>query len=129
MKESFGRIRSMSTSSAKTEETNKPKATRLVILLPRIEKSTEKTITVAAITDEGKTDPDRDDVVELSINPECRLRFSDTSKVKQLTLVNGEAKTNIVSGELPEVPIIKARWISGKTPLQGVQLTYLICSH
>lgn len=119
----------MSTSSLKTGEEKKPTATRLVIMLPGIEKSTEKPIAVAAVTDEGKIDPERDDVVELSINTECRFRFSDGSKVKQLTLMNGEAKVNVMSGELPEVPIIKARWISGKTPLQGVQLTYLVCSH
>jgi len=119
----------MSVSSVNAEESNKPMAKRLVLLLPTIGKFAEKTITVAAVTDEGKIDPQRDDVVELSINPECRLRFDDKSKVKQLTLVNGEAKVNVVSENLPEVPIIKARWISGKSPLQGVQLTYLIASH
>ncbi|MEM3003989.1 MAG: hypothetical protein QXO25_05280 [Candidatus Bathyarchaeia archaeon] len=119
----------MSTTSKSESEVKKPTATRLVIFLPGIEKLTEKTITVAAVTDEGKIDTERDDVVELSINHECRLRFSDGSKVKQLTLTKGEARVNVISDQLPEVPIIKARWVSGRTPLQGVQLTYLICSH
>lgn len=106
----------------------KPEARRLVLILPNIEKNVEKTIVVGAITDEGKIDTSRDDVVELSINHESRLRFTDSSKVRQLQLVNGEAKVNVLSGNLPEVTIMKIRWISGKTPLQNSQVSYLVGS-
>ena len=107
----------------------KPEAKRLVLFLPGIKKSTENTIVVGAVTDEGKIDPSRDDVVEFSINHESRLRFTDSSKVKQLQLVNGEAKVNVLSDQLPEVTIMKIKWISGKTPLQNAQVSYLVGSH
>ena len=107
----------------------KPEAKRLVLFLPGIEKSVERTIVVGAVTDEGKIDTSRDDVVEFSINHESRLRFADSSKVKQLQLVNGEAKVNVLSDQLPEVTIMKVRWISGKAPLQNAQVSYLVGSH
>jgi hypothetical protein len=107
----------------------KPEAKRLVLFLPGIKKSTENTIVVGAVTDEGKIDTSRDDSVEFSINHESRLRFTDSSKVKQLQLVNGEAKVNVLSDQLPEVTIMKIRWISGKTPLQNTQVSYLVGSH
>jgi hypothetical protein len=117
------------TSVESKKEDKKPQATKLVIFLPRIGKSEQKTIKVGAITDEGKIDTSRDDVVELSINHECRLRFKDSSKNVTLKLVNGEATADVVSSGLPEVAIMKAKSVSGKSPLQHVQLTYLVGSH
>jgi hypothetical protein len=117
------------TSVESKKEEKKPQATKLVIFLPRIGKSEEKTIRVGAITDEGRIDTSRDDVIELSINHECRLRFKDSSKNITLKLVNGEATADVVSDRLPEVAILKAKSVSGKSPLQHVQLSYLIGSH
>jgi hypothetical protein len=117
------------TSVESKEEEKEPQATKLVIFLPHIGKSEQKTIKVAAITDEGKIDTSRDDVVEFSINHECRLRLKDSSKNITLKLVNGEATVDVVSDRLPEVAIMKAKSVSGKSPLQPVQLTYLIGSH
>ncbi|MCX6659573.1 MAG: hypothetical protein NTX81_04245 [Candidatus Bathyarchaeota archaeon] len=110
-------------------EKKQPEATRLVIFLPGIDRSTEKTLRVAAVTDEGKVDTTRDDIVELSIGQDCRLRFKDSSKKVELKLLNGEANANLLSNQLPEASIFKARWISGRTPLQPTQVTYLGISH
>jgi hypothetical protein len=110
------------------KEKKQPEATKLVIFLPFIGKSTEKIIKVAAITDEGKTDATRNDVIELSINSESRLRFPDSSKTKQLTLVNGEANATVVSDRYAETIILKAKWVSGKSPLVPAQVTHLIGS-
>ena len=68
------------TSVESKKEEKKAQATKLVIILPHIGKFEQKTIKVGAITDEGKIDTSRDDVVELSINHECRLQFTDSSK-------------------------------------------------
>jgi len=110
-------------------EKKQPEATRLVIFLPGMDRSIEKTLQVAAVTDEGKVDTTRDDVVELSIGQDCRLRFKDSSKNVKLKLLNGEANANLLSNQLPEASIFKARWISGRTPLQPTQVTYLEISH
>ncbi len=104
-------------------EKKQPEATRLVIFLPGIERSTEKTLRVAAVTDEGKIDTTRDDTVELSINNEGRMRFKDSSKNVQLKLINGEANATVISDQSHGVSIFKARWIGGKTPLQPIQVT------
>jgi len=110
-------------------EKKQPVATRLVIFLPGIGRSTEKTIRVAAVTYEGKIDTTRDDTVELSINNECLMHFTDSSKNVQLKLINGEANATVISGQSLEVTIFKARWISGKTPLQSTQVTQVGIGH
>jgi hypothetical protein len=110
-------------------EKKQPEATRLVIFLPGMDRSIEKTLRVAAVTDEGKVDTTRDDIVELSIGQDCRTRFKDSLKRVELKLLNGEANATVLSGQLPEASIFKARWISGRTPLQPTQVTYLGISH
>jgi hypothetical protein len=117
------------TSVESKKEEKKPQATKLVIILPHIGKSEQKTIKVQAITDEGKIDTSRDDVIEFSINHECRLAFKGSSKNITLKLVNGLATADVVSSGQPEVAIMKAKSVSGKSPLQHVQLSYLIGSH
>ncbi len=116
------------TSIETKKEEKKPQATKLVIFLPHIGKEEQKSIKVGAVTNEGKIDTSRDDVVEVSINHECRLRFKDSSKNITLKLVNGEATTEVISDKLAEVAIIKAKAVGGKSPLQHVHLTYLIGS-
>jgi hypothetical protein len=112
-----------------SKEEKKPEATKLAIFLSLIGKNREKNISVKAITDEGKVDDSRDDEIELSINPESALRFTDKSKKSQLKLVNGEVDVTIRSGTLPEVAILNARWISGKSPLAKIQVSHMIGSH
>ena len=111
----------------KPEPTQKKEleATRLVIFLPGIGRSTEKTIRVAAVTDAGQIATSRDDVVELSINNESRMCFKDSSKNVQLKLVNGEASASVISDQLPGFSILKAKWVSRKTPLQSIQVSHL----
>jgi len=111
------------------KEEKKPEATKLAIFLSFIHKNREKTISVKAITDEGKVDASRDDEIELSINPESGLRFTDKSKKSQLKLVNGEVDVTVKSGPLPEVAILTAKWISGKSPLQKIQVSHLVGSN
>jgi hypothetical protein len=111
---------------SKNESKDKqPEAARLVIFFPGMQRSTEKTIRVAAVTDGGQIATFRDDVVELSINNESRMCFKDSSKNAQLKLVNGEANATVMSDQLPGFSIFKAKWISGKTPLQSTQVTYV----
>lgn len=110
------------------KEEKKPEATKLAIFLSFIHKNREKKISVKAVTDEGKVDASRDDEIELSINPESGLRFTDKSKKLQLKLVNGEVDAIVKSGPLPEVAILTAKWISGKSPLQKIQVSHLVGS-
>lgn len=112
-----------------SKEEKTPEATKLAIFLSLIGKNREKSISIKAITDEGKVDNSRDDEIELSINPESGLRFSDKSKKLQLKLVNGEVEATLRSGSLPEVAILTARWISGKSPLAKVRVSHMIGSH
>ncbi len=62
-----------------SKEEKTPEATKLAIFLSLIGKNREKSISVKAITDEGEVDDSRDDEIELSINPESGLRFTDKS--------------------------------------------------
>lgn len=111
------------------KEEKEPEATKLAIFLSFIHKNREKKISVKAITDEGKVDPSRDDEIELSINPESGLRFTDNSKKLKLKLVNGEVDATVKSGPLPEVAILTATWISGKSPLDKIQVSHLVGSN
>ena len=111
------------------KEEKKPEATKLAIFLSLIGKDREKSISVKAITDEGKVDDSRDDEIELSINPESGLRFTDKSKKLQLKFINGEVDVTVKSGSLPEVAILTAKWISGKSPLAKIQVSHMIGSH
>ncbi len=106
----------------------KDEATKLAIFLTFINKVQKKTIQVKAITDKGQVDTSRDDEIEFSINPESGLRFIDQSKKLRLKLVNGEVDATVKSGPLPEVVIFYAKWISGKSPLKNVQVSYLVSS-
>jgi hypothetical protein len=115
----------MDETKSEPDENKEPETTRLVIFLPGIGRSTEKTIRVAAVTDEGQIETSRDDAVELSINIESRMHFKDASKNVKLTLVNGEANATVISDQLPGFSIFKAKWISGKTPLQSTQVNYV----
>ncbi|WP_455279447.1 hypothetical protein [[Eubacterium] cellulosolvens] len=110
------------------KEEKKPEATKLAIFLSFIHKNRQKAISVKAITDEGKVDNSRDDEIELSINPESGLRFTDGTKKLMLKLVNGEVDATVKSGPLPEVVIFTAKWISGKSPLSKIQVTHLVGS-
>lgn len=110
------------------KEEKKPEATKLAIFLSFIHKNREKTISVKAITDEGKVDASRDDEIELSINPESGLRFTDKSKKLQLKFINGEVDATVKSGPVPEVAILTAKWISGKSPLQKILVSHLVGS-
>jgi hypothetical protein len=113
------------------EETKEEKdeATKLAIFLTIITKSQKKTIQVKAITDKGQVDTSRDDEIEFSINPESLLRFIDKSKKLRLKLVNGEVDATVKSGLVPESVVFYAKWISGKSPLKNVQVSYLVSSH
>ncbi len=115
----------MDKTKSEPDQKKELEATRLVIFLPGIERSTEKTIRVAAVTDGGQIATSRDDVVELSINNESRIHFKDSSKNVKLTLVNGEANATVMSDQLPGFSMFKAKWISGKTPLQSTQVSYV----
>lgn len=110
------------------EEEKKPEATKLAIFLSFIHKNRQKAISVKAITDEGKVDTSRDDEIELSINPESGLRFTDGTKKLMLKLVNGEVDATVKSGSLPEVAILTAKWISGKSSLSKIQVSHLVGS-
>jgi hypothetical protein len=110
------------------QEEKKPEATKLAIFLSFIHKNRQKAISVKAITDEGKVDASRDDEIELSINPESGLRFTDGTKKQVLKLVNGEVEATVKSGPLPEVAIFTAKWISGKSPLAKIQVSHLVGS-
>lgn len=110
------------------KEEKKPEATKLAIFLSFIHKNRQKAISVKAITDEGKVDNSRDDEIELSINPESGLRFTDGTKKLMLKLVNGEVDATVKSGPLPEVVIFTAKWISGKSPLSKIQVSHLVGS-
>ena len=112
-----------------SKEEKKPEATKLAIFLSLIGKNREKSISVKAITDEGKVDDSRDDEIEVSINPESGLRFADSSKKLRLKLVKGEVDVTVKSGHMPEVAIITANWISGKSPLQRIQVSHLVGSN
>jgi hypothetical protein len=121
--------------SPKPEEKDEPKkekepeATKLAIFLTLIGKNRQKDISIKSITDEGKVDTSRNDEIEVSINPESGLKFVDSSKKLRLKLINGEVNATVKSGQLPEVAIITAKWISGKSPLQKVQVSHLVGSN
>jgi hypothetical protein len=113
----------------KPEEEKEPEATKLAIFLTLIGKNTQKTISIKAITDKGEVDASRDDEIEVSINPESGLRFTDSSKKLRLKLIKGAVDATVKSGIMPEVAIITANWISGKSPLQRVQVSHLVASN
>jgi hypothetical protein len=118
-----------------TQEKDEPKeeeeseATKLAIFLTLIGKNRKKDISIKAITDKGEVDASRDDEIEVSINPESGLRFVDSSKKLRLKLIKGTVDATIKSGHMPEVAIITANWISGKSPLQRVQVSHLVGSN
>jgi hypothetical protein len=113
----------------KPEEEKKPEATKLAIFLTLIGKNSQKTISIKAITDKGEVDASRDDEIEVSINPESGLRFADSSKKLRLKLIKGSVDAIVKSGIMPEVVIFTANWISGKSPLQRVQVSHLVGSN
>jgi hypothetical protein len=113
----------------KPEEEKKPEATKLAIFLTLIGKNSQKTISIKAITDKGEIDASRDDEIEVSINPESGLRFADSSKKLRLKLIKGSVDAIVKSGIMPEVVIFTANWISGKSPLQRVQVSHLVGSN
>jgi hypothetical protein len=113
----------------KPEEEKKPEATKLAIFLTLIGKNSQKTISIKAITDKGEVDASRDDEIEVSINPESGLRFADSSKKLRLKLIKGSVDATVKSGIMPEVVIFTANWISGKSPLQRVQVSHLVGSN
>jgi len=111
------------------KEEEEPKATKLAIFLTLIGKNRQKNISIKAITDKGEVDASRDDEIEISINPESGLRFVDSSKKLRLKLIKGTVDATVKSGQMPEVAILTANWISGKSPLQRVQVSHLVGSN
>jgi len=111
------------------KEEKEPEATKLAIFLSLMPKNRQKNISIKALTDKGEVDASRDDEVEVAINPESGLRFADSSKKLRLKLVKGEVDVTVKSGHMPEVAIITANWISGKSPLQRIQVSHLVGSN
>ncbi|MCW4032055.1 MAG: hypothetical protein NWF08_01525 [Candidatus Bathyarchaeota archaeon] len=113
--------------SKKSARTKKKKATRLAIFLPPLTiRGRKSMIKVKALTDDGETDTSRNDEIELSINKESFMKFSNLSKNLKLKLVKGEVQAEVQTEEVNEVVILKANWISGKSPLQSTVVTYII---
>jgi hypothetical protein len=113
--------------SKKSVRTRKKKATQLAIFLPPLTHRGRKSmIKVKALTDDGKPDTSRNDEIELSINKESFMKFSNLSKNLKLKLVKGEVQAEVQTEEVNEVVVLKANWISGKSPLQSTVVTYII---
>jgi len=106
-------------SGASEKKETAPQAKRLMIFFPpSMKPRREEKINVKALTDDNLVDTTRDDQVELSINPECRVYFKNGEKTLKIQLVKGEADVEILTGDRMEVATFKATWISGKSPLQ-----------
>lgn len=110
-----------------TKSKSKKKAKQLAIFLPPLTHRGQKSsLKVKALTDDGKPDTSRNDEIELSINKESFMKFSDLSKSLKLKLVKGEVQAEVQTEQVNEVVILKANWISGKSPLQSTVVTYII---
>jgi hypothetical protein len=81
------------------------------------ESETKITIIVAAVDETGNLDIKRDDEVELSFEGATSSRLAQ-SKIK---LENGEARVGI-EVLLKESSFLKAKWISGPTPLRDAKI-------
>jgi hypothetical protein len=83
----------------------------------RAENQTQITIIVSAVDETGKLDTKRDDEVELSFEGLTASKLAQ-SRVK---LENGEARVGI-EVSLKESSLLKAKWISGCTPLRDAKI-------
>lgn len=116
----------MSETSEKKETPEKkeaePQATRLMMFFPPMTLRIEGKISVKAMTDEDIIDTTRDDLVELSINPESKTHFKNGEKTVKLQLTKGEADVEISTGDRVETAVFRATWISGKSQLQSLMV-------
>lgn len=81
------------------------------------ESETKITLIVAAVDETGNLDTKRDDEVELSFEGATSSKLAQ-SRVK---LENGEARVGI-EVLLKESSFLKAKWISGPTPLRDAKI-------
>ncbi|MCJ7761038.1 hypothetical protein MUP59_07875 [Candidatus Bathyarchaeota archaeon] len=71
-------------------------------------------ITIVSVSDDGKLDAERNDLVELSTNSDSRARLSPS----RITLARGKAEITLVDN-FEEPVVVTVRWVSGKTILRG----------
>jgi len=71
-------------------------------------------IVISAVSNDGRFDPTRNDLVQILANSESHARL-DQSRVN---LVNGRAEFTLVD-DYEETVIVTVGWISGPTTLKG----------
>jgi len=71
-------------------------------------------IRILAVSDDGRPDPIRDDLVEISVNPGSRAELSQT----RVSLSRGRAEITLID-DSEEPVVVTATWISGHSTLRG----------
>ncbi len=94
----------------------RPQATSLRLIVDRPQVSLGETvqISILATSDDGRLDSTRDDLVEISVNPESRARLSES----RVNLTRGRVQVTLI-GEYAEPVVVTVTWISGRSTLRG----------
>lgn len=94
----------------------RPQATSLRLIVDKTQVTVGETvrIRILAVSDEGRPDPIRDDLVEVSVNPGSRAELSQT----RVSLSRGRAEITLID-DYEEPVVVTATWISGHSTLRG----------
>jgi hypothetical protein len=94
----------------------RPQATSLRLIVDRSQVSVGETvqISILATSDDGRLDPMRDDLVEISVNPESRAKLSES----RVNLTRGRGEVTLIS-DYAEPVVVTVTWISGRSTLRG----------
>lgn len=87
---------------------------RLIVDKPQVTVDETVRIRILAISDEGRLDPIRNDLVEVSVNPESRAKLSQS----RVTLTRGRAEITLTD-DYEEPVVVTVTWISGQSTLRG----------
>ncbi|MCW4031825.1 MAG: hypothetical protein NWF08_00330 [Candidatus Bathyarchaeota archaeon] len=101
-------------------------ATRLALFMPFLQETGKYRITIKAINHDKVTN-DLNGKIELQIKQMSRKKPSaSTIETYLLDMINGEAIKDVLLSNENEFVTLKAKWISGNTPYQSAQLSFLI---
>lgn len=94
----------------------KPQATGLRLIVDRSQATVGETVNirVLAINDENRLDSTRNDLIEVSVNPESRAKLSQS----RVGLTGGIAEITLTD-DYEEPVVVTVTWINGQSTLRG----------
>lgn len=87
---------------------------RVIVINPQATVGESYHIVISAVSDNGRFDPTRNDLVQIYANSESHAKLSQS----RVNLVNGRAELTLVD-DYEEPVIVTVGWISGPTTLRG----------